>query len=546
MVPYAIVAGSARDGSDIIAETGSLTFLAGQDSTTLEATIVGDTTLEGLEDFGLVLDLPEGLSAAGGGIARIVDDDASVPTIVTTGGRITEGAGNLVFGIYLSEPATSTFSIPYRLLGGSATPEVDFNADEGTLFFSPGESFETISVSISSFYNDSVAELDESVILELGLPTSGAAILPGGARIWQEVGWILDNDGTALDTVREGTDTTTALAVNAPIGSAIDQNGLDGINPEVDKDWYRITLDGGTAYRITGTADVSMADSLDAIAMRLYWNDNTVASELVEGAAPEISFSAPGSAPVTLYLAVSAGGGGDWANKTGQYQLALEATGVGTPTNLRPIASANDAGAAPGTALALSDVFDFFDPNGAEDITHFAVLDRTPGSGFLAFDGAQQASNTLFERPIAELPRWTFVVGDEPDQIGFNAIDAAGAFNESVVATVRPALQTQPPLKSASDLFAIAGGKLTTLAMFADAAYERAYETLGELVSYGWKFLTPSNGLPLELAQKFVWNYFVNDPLVKPFSGGANAIVAESRGRPIARSVLQRNGCDAG
>ena len=197
VVPYAIVAGSARDGSDIIAETGSLTFLAGQDSTTLEATIVGDTTLEGLEDFGLVLDLPEGLSAAGGGIARIVDDDASVPTIVTTGGRITEGAGNLVFGIYLSEPATSTFSIPYRLLGGSATPEVDFNADEGTLFFSPGESFETISVSISSFYNDSVAELDESVILELGLPTSGAAILPGGARIWQEVGWILDNDGTS-------------------------------------------------------------------------------------------------------------------------------------------------------------------------------------------------------------------------------------------------------------------------------------------------------------------------------------------------------------
>jgi hypothetical protein len=47
------------------------------------------------------------------------------------------------------------------------------------------------------------------------------------------------------------------------------------------------------------------------------------------------------------------------------------------------------------------------------------------------------APNQVYERPIGEIGQWAFVVGDSgADQIGFNAIDAAGDFNSSVVATV--------------------------------------------------------------------------------------------------------------
>ena len=105
-------------------------------------------------------------------------------------------------------------------------------------------------------------------------------------------------------------------------------------------------------------------------------------------------------------------------------------------------------------------------------------MDRTPGSGYLTFDGLAQSANTLFERPIAELSRWGFVVGDDSDRIGFNAIDQAGTFNTSVVANVRPLEAVSLPKSTRMNSSPMREGKLTTLAMFAHAAYDKNYDTL--------------------------------------------------------------------
>ena len=134
---------------------------------------------------------------------------------------------------------------------------------------------------------------------------------------------------------------------------------MNGPTPEIDRDWFGVTLQGGTTYRFSGNADVSSSDTLDALAMRLYWNNTTVASSLVEGPAPEFTFVAPGTGPVNLYVAVSAGGDGNWQDKTGAYQLSLEAVGAATPVNHRPVADAQDASALPGTSLSLSSLFSY-------------------------------------------------------------------------------------------------------------------------------------------------------------------------------------------
>ncbi len=237
-----------------------------------------------------------------------------------------------------------------------------------------------------------------------------------------------------------------------------------------------------------------------------------------------LTFTAPSTGATTYYLAVGAprrhrrldGRAGDYRETT------LTDNGPGVAANNTPIATAINTSAAVGTSIALTDLFTFRDLDGAGDITHFAVQDRTPGGGDLTFNGVVQASNTLFERPIAELSQWRFVVGSGTDQIGFNAIDQAGAFNQSVAATVTP-LQIAPPPLSAEELFDRSGGQITALATFASAAYERYDESMSELQSLGWNFLNGSNGLP-----GFSGDYYRNSFVIAPQAGIATAILAES------------------
>lgn len=248
---------------------------------------------------------------------------------------------------------------------------------------------------------------------------------------------------------------------------------------------------------------------------------------MVEGRAPELTFTAPGNGLSSYYLAVSAGGEGNWMNKTGAYQLTVTNNGAGTPFNHTPVAKGLDQTATSGSSIPLAELFTFRDPDGIADITRFAVQDRTSGNGYLTFNGVQQPSNTMFERPISELAQWHFIVGGGADQIGFNAIDASASFNRSVLATVRPVVADVPveqlPKRSSEDLFKDAEGKLMTLATFASAAYLKNNISLKQLQDWGWIILNSNSGLP-----GYFGDYFINESASRPFSGVAAALVAES------------------
>ncbi|SFE91182.1 Calx-beta domain-containing protein [Roseivivax sediminis] len=111
--------------------------------------------------------------------------------------------GSLEWRVELSEAASDTVFIPYRLFPGTAQIDVDIPTSQGTLTFSPGTLTQTLSISARS---DSVIETDESVVVEFYDPV-GAEFF-GDNQTLRVTNFILDDDGS---------DTDRAMLVSSPV-----------------------------------------------------------------------------------------------------------------------------------------------------------------------------------------------------------------------------------------------------------------------------------------------------------------------------------------
>jgi uncharacterized repeat protein (TIGR01451 family) len=100
-------------------------------------------------------------------------------------------AGDTPFGftISLSEAASSPVSVAYQTADGTAQAGSDYAASSGTVTFAPGETSQTITVSV---HGDTNPENDETFVVNLSNP-SGATIADG-----QGIGTIVDDDLPAL------------------------------------------------------------------------------------------------------------------------------------------------------------------------------------------------------------------------------------------------------------------------------------------------------------------------------------------------------------
>ena len=219
---YDTVPGTAS-GGDFVDTSGTLQILDGQSTGTVTAAVVNDNASEGLEHFDLSVVLPNAVENSVGGRATIVDDDAGGPIVLISADSAAEQNTSdnfMMMTVQLSAPSATQITVPYRYYAGTAiygSQTGDFSTSSlqsGTLTFSPGETQETVYVRIEA---DAVAELDESIIFEVGAPSGGGARLPGNAAVSRTVGWIMDDDGTpnplamaVLDpVVLEGSGTTT-------------------------------------------------------------------------------------------------------------------------------------------------------------------------------------------------------------------------------------------------------------------------------------------------------------------------------------------------
>ena len=217
-VAYATSDGTANAPADDIPSSGTLTFAPNQTSHTVTVAIVNDTLIEADETVALTLSTPTNASL--GTSARTIltiNDNDGPPTVRFSAATLTvdEGVGTAVITATLSPASTLPVTVAYATSDGTATAGSDYTPISGTLTFAPNQTSQTITLPIT---NDTLDEVDETVILTLSTPTN--AVVGTAPRTTLT---ILDNDGPTVDVhptstrVREGVSTAVlTVTLSAP------------------------------------------------------------------------------------------------------------------------------------------------------------------------------------------------------------------------------------------------------------------------------------------------------------------------------------------
>jgi hypothetical protein len=188
-VDYATANGTALAGFDYVTASGTLTFDPGETSQPVTITINGDTTDEPDETF--LLNLSQAINAdiiTDQAVGTILDDDG-LPALTISDLTINEGSsGSTVaqFNVSLSPVSPNSVTVQYTTVNGTALAGSDFQSAAGMLTFDPGETSQSISITI---LGDVIDEgIDEHFTIQLSSATN-ANLVDSSAQ-----GVILDDD----------------------------------------------------------------------------------------------------------------------------------------------------------------------------------------------------------------------------------------------------------------------------------------------------------------------------------------------------------------
>jgi hypothetical protein len=180
-VDYTTVDGSATAPSDYTATSGTLTYLAGQTSQQVTASVKGDTSNEVNETFTVNLSNPVNatISGSGVGLGTITNDDA-VPSVSINNVTVAEGNSGTTgyaFTVTLSAASGLPLTVAYATANGTAVAPTDYQTQSGTVAFSPGETTKTVTVLVNG---DVTIEANETFTVVLSGPTNATI---GGSGI---------------------------------------------------------------------------------------------------------------------------------------------------------------------------------------------------------------------------------------------------------------------------------------------------------------------------------------------------------------------------
>ena len=171
-VDYATADGTAKAGSDYTGTSGTLTFSAGEKSKTVSISITNDSIDEDNEPLTVSLSDPSGatLGSTDEATVTIIDDDLPPKISLSSSSRtVSEDAGTVGLTVRLSQGSGKPVKVDYATTDGTASSGSDYTAKSGTVTFAPGESSQTISVSIK---DDSTDEPDENFMVRLSSPSN--------------------------------------------------------------------------------------------------------------------------------------------------------------------------------------------------------------------------------------------------------------------------------------------------------------------------------------------------------------------------------------
>lgn len=211
-VNYDTQDGTAVAGTDYVAvANGTLTFTPGDTEKTFNITVNGDSLDEFDETFTVVLSNESNVTLADSSGQTTISDDDDPPTVSLADANVTEGnsgTASMDFLVTLSAPSGKTVTVDYMTAAGSATAGVDYDIASNSVTFTPGDTAETISVTVNG---DAIDEVNETFLVNLS-NESNATILDGEAT-----GTINDDDPLPTATISNATviegDTGTVTAV---------------------------------------------------------------------------------------------------------------------------------------------------------------------------------------------------------------------------------------------------------------------------------------------------------------------------------------------
>ena len=228
---------------------------------------------------------------------------AATPSILVADAEASEGDdGTIVFLLTLDGPSTQTVTVSYATADGTATAGGDYTATSGTLTFAPGETEKTVSVAI---IDDEVEDSGETFRLVLSSPTNAV---------------LADSEATgtihteAMDDHPADTATTGMVAVGGTATGEIDRAG--------DRDWFAVTLDAGTRYRVDLKGSRTADGTLDDPYLR---GIHDVDGNLIHGTGDDDGGYLHNS---LVYYTPDAGGtyyisAGGYGRETGTYELSV-------------------------------------------------------------------------------------------------------------------------------------------------------------------------------------------------------------------------------
>ena len=166
-VDYQTAGGTALEGTDYDAASGTLTFGPGATRQTIEVRTRQDTAAEPNETFTVTLNSPSGATLPdAGAVGTIIDDDGPVPAgpaLTVSDARAREGE-ILRFRVILTPPGSETVTVDYQTASGTAVEGLDYIAAGGRLTFKPGIAQQTVEIQT---HKDDIDESNENLTLWL-------------------------------------------------------------------------------------------------------------------------------------------------------------------------------------------------------------------------------------------------------------------------------------------------------------------------------------------------------------------------------------------
>ncbi len=194
----------AINGSDFTAQSGTLTFAAGETRKLVRIPILNDNAIEGNETFGFVIESPTGADLGTQRTATITILDDDNPALTVNNIQVNENAGNAVLTLTRGS-GLGTASVQYATANGTALLDSDYTSQTGTVSFAVGQTRQTLPIAL---VNNSTGEANETFQVNFFNPT-GVTLPNPSATVT-----IIDDDpgNFVQETIVLGLSSPTAIA----------------------------------------------------------------------------------------------------------------------------------------------------------------------------------------------------------------------------------------------------------------------------------------------------------------------------------------------